>query len=49
MRQLAPISDSQLLQELRKHNIDAGPVTSSTRSVYEKKLANVMAENAKGA
>ncbi len=46
MRQLAPISDSELFNQLKKHKVNAGPITGSTREVYQKKLAKIMAEKA---
>ena len=48
LRQVTALSDSQLMQELKKNKVDVGPITSTTRRVYEKKLAKLLAEKAKG-
>eukprot|EP00731_Ephydatia_muelleri_P003722 Em0001g3722a len=49
MTQAEALTDEELLEELRKHGVLAGPILDSTRAVYQKKLAQAMAERAKGA
>ena len=48
LKQVTNISDTELASELKKYNVDVGPITDSTRSVYQRKLAKLMAEKAKG-
>ena len=48
MTQAEALTDEELLEELRKHGVLAGPILDSTRAVYQKKLAQAMAERAKG-
>ena len=42
------LPDSELLEELRGYGEDCGPITDSTRGVYQRKLAKLMAEKATG-
>lgn len=46
MREIKTYSDSKLNAELQKHHVDVGPITGTTRGVYEKKLAKLMFEKA---
>lgn len=48
MAQVEALTDEELLEELRKHGVLAGPILDTTRAVYRKKLAQAMAEQAKG-
>ena len=48
LKQVTNISDTELVSELKKYNVDVGPITETTRGVYERKLAKLMAEKAKG-
>jgi len=41
---VAKLSDKQLFEELKKNNLNPGPITGSTRSVYEKKLIKFLTE-----
>jgi hypothetical protein len=41
---VAKLSDKQLFEELKKNNLNPGPITGSTRSVYEKKLIKFLNE-----
>ena len=45
--QVEALTDEELLEELRKHGVLAGPILDTTRAVYRKKLAQAMAEQAK--
>lgn len=47
-RQLSGYSDSELAKELKKYGISSGPITVTTRNLYEKKLARVLLDKAKG-
>lgn len=42
------MSDSELARELKEHNVSIGPITSSTRDVYRRKLAKLKAEQTRG-
>ena len=46
--QVAQMTDKQLMEELRKFGEDPGPITDTTRGVYQKKLAKLFAEKPKG-
>ena len=46
--QVKAMSDGELVKELRRHGEDPGPITSTTRVVYERQLARHMAEKTKG-
>ena len=35
------LSDAELMKRLRKHGVDTGPVTDTTREVYRRKLLNI--------
>lgn len=47
-RQIADYSDSQLIAELKKYGMNPGPITATTRVLYQKKLAKTMFEKVKG-
>lgn len=47
--QVARLSDQELLEELRALGESPGPVTDTTRAVYQRQLARHMADKAKGA
>ena len=42
------LTDDKLCQELRTHGVEAGPIVNTTRLLYQKKLAEAMANRAKG-
>ena len=46
--QVAQMTDKQLLEELRQFGEDPGPITDTTRGVYQRKLAKHLAEKPKG-
>ena len=48
MADVCQLSDEELLEELRKYGEDPGPIVESTRGLYQKKLARLMAEKTKG-
>ena len=35
------LSDEELVEDLKEHGVIPGPITESTRSVYQKKLASL--------
>ena len=35
------LSDEELVEDLKEHGVVPGPITESTRSVYQKKLASL--------
>ncbi|WKY08030.1 hypothetical protein Q1695_007488 [Nippostrongylus brasiliensis] len=41
MKDASLLSDAELAAELRKYNVSVGPVTGTTRTLYEKKLAKL--------
>ena len=41
------MGDSEMAKLLKQHGVDVGPITASTRGVYERKLAKLMSENVK--
>ena len=45
---VARLTDEELVEELRSRGEEPGPVMDSTRGVYQRKLAKLMAEKAKG-
>ena len=45
---VARLTDEELVEELRSRGEEPGPVMDSTRVVYQRKLAKLMAEKAKG-
>ncbi|XP_066456268.1 LEM domain-containing protein 1 [Eleutherodactylus coqui] len=44
---LKSLSDSELKEQLRKHGVNPGPILPTTRSIYEKKLQQLVEEQAK--
>ena len=42
------MSDKELMEELRKFGENPGPITDTTRGVYQRKLAKHLAEKTKG-
>ena len=46
--QVAQMSDKELMEELRKFGENPGPITDTTRGVYQRKLAKHLAEKTKG-
>ena len=48
MAAVEKLSDDELMEELRRHDLVAGPVVETTRRLYQKKLAQAMADQAKG-
>ena len=42
------MSDKELMEELRKFGENPGPITDTTRVVYQRKLAKHLAEKTKG-
>ena len=49
MAGVSQLSDEELVKELRRYGEEPGPVMDSTRGVYQRKLAKLMADKAKGA
>lgn len=47
MNQISDYSDSLLASELKKHGVEAGPISATTRSLYQKKLAKLLLEKSK--
>ena len=43
------LSDQELMDELRRFGEDPGPITATTKSLYQKQLAKCVSEKAKGA
>ena len=51
LSQVQQLTDQELLEELRELSEggeEPGPITDTTRSVYQRQLARLMAEKAKG-
>ena len=48
MASVSQLSDEELAEELRAYGEEPGPVMESTRGVYQRKLAKLMAEKTKG-
>lgn len=48
MARVSQLTDEELAEELRKHGEDPGPIMETTRGVYQRKLAKLMAEKTKG-
>lgn len=48
MEDVSKMSDSELARELKQYGINVGPITSSTRSVYQRRLAKLKAERTSG-
>ena len=44
MADVGKMSDSELIRELKQQGVSPGPITSSTREVYRRKLAKLKAE-----
>ena len=44
MNEILGYTDEELFQNLKRYNFDCGPVSGSTRKVYQKKLAEKMVE-----
>lgn len=42
------MSDEDLAEELRRYGEDPGPIMETTRGVYQRQLAKLMAERTKG-
>uniref|UniRef100_A0A1I7XL03 LEM domain-containing protein n=1 Tax=Heterorhabditis bacteriophora TaxID=37862 RepID=A0A1I7XL03_HETBA len=47
MKEIEALSDTELRDELRTYSTNFGPITGTTRSVYEKKLAKLRKEGSK--
>ena len=47
MAEVTRLSDEELAEALRDQGEEPGPVTDSTRGVYQRKLAKLMAEKTK--
>ena len=48
MGDVCKLDDEELAEELRNYGENPGPILDSTRGVYQKKLARLMAEKTKG-
>lgn len=48
MDDVGKMSDSELARELKHLGVSPGPITSSTREVYRRKLAKLKAEKTRG-
>lgn len=48
MSDINKLSDAELMSELKKLGVSPGPITSSTRDVYRRKLAKLKAEKTRG-
>ncbi|CAI8044209.1 hypothetical protein GBAR_LOCUS24545 [Geodia barretti] len=47
MAEVVQLSDEELLEELRKYGENPGPIVDSTRGLYQKKLARLVAQKTK--
>lgn len=45
---IAEMTDNDLVEELERYGINSGPITDTTRGVYQRKLAKLMSEKATG-
>ena len=48
MADVCQLSDEELMEELRQFGETPGPIVDTTRGLYQKKLARLMAEKTKG-
>lgn len=48
MAGVSQLSDEDLAEELRRYGEDPGPIMETTRGVYQRQLAKLMAERTKG-
>ena len=49
LTQVTQMSDKELVEQLRKFGEDPGPITDTTKGVYQRKLAKHLAEKTVGA
>jgi len=49
LTQVTQMSDGELVEQLRKFGEDPGPITDTTKGVYQRKLAKHLAEKTLGA
>lgn len=48
MAGVSQLSDEDLAEELRRYGENPGPIMDTTRGVYQRQLAKLMAERTKG-
>ena len=48
MSEVCQLEDEELVEELKRYGEDPGPIMDNTRGLYQRKLARLMAEKAKG-